>query len=66
MVRAAMRRDHDAMVATSLTRLAGAVARRRTRVGSCAACGVSVFEDERHLRIHDALLHQLCATYRRR
>lgn len=54
-------------VASSFTtRLAGALTRRRQTVGPCSACHGTVFEDERHLRIHGVLVHRRCATYRPR
>jgi hypothetical protein len=59
-------RDDVVMVAPSLSRIAGAVVRRRTLVGSCATCHGSVFGDERHVRIHGVLVHRRCAAYRRR
>jgi hypothetical protein len=54
------------MPALSLNRIAGAVARRRARVGHCATCHGAVFGDERHVRIHGVLVHTRCAAYRRR
>jgi hypothetical protein len=57
---------HVLMVATSLSRIAGAVVRRRSLVGSCATCHGTVFEDERHVHIHGVLLHRRCTAYRRR
>lgn len=54
------------MVALSLNRIAGAVTRRRTRVGHCSTCHATVFGDERHVTIHGVLVHRRCATYRRR
>ena len=53
------------MVATTLTRIADTVTRRRTRVGQCATCHAPVFEDERHVTIHGVLVHRRCAVYRR-
>lgn len=62
-----MRGGHDAvMVAMRLNRIAGAVTRRRARVGNCSACHGTVFGDERHVTIHGVLVHRRCATYRRR
>jgi hypothetical protein len=54
------------MAAPSLTRITGAVTRRRHRVGTCATCHGTVFTDERHVSIHGVLVHRRCAAYRRR
>ena len=54
------------MVSASITRLAGAVARRRSVVGLCATCHAAVFGDERHVRLHGVLVHGRCVAYRRR
>jgi hypothetical protein len=54
------------MDASSLTRIAGVIARRRTTVGHCSTCHAPVFDDERHVRIRGVLVHRRCIPYGRR
>lgn len=48
------------------TRIADTMLRRRHTIGPCSACRGTVFDDERHLRLHGVLVHRRCATYRPR
>jgi hypothetical protein len=62
----ARRGDAHRMVASSLSRIAGAMVRRRRPLGGCPTCGGAVFADEHHMTIHGVLLHRRCAPYRAR
>ena len=43
-----------------ITGLTAMLTRRRTTTGTCATCGVTVFGDESHLRLHGVLMHRRC------
>ena len=52
------------MVRPTLSRMTGAVLRRRRPVGTCSACHGAVFGDEHRMTIRGALLHRRCVAYR--
>ena len=46
-------------------RLFGVVMRRRSTIGTCAACHATIFGDEHRVSSHGVLVHRRCAGYRR-